>query len=198
MSVSRLAAVALTSAGLLLAPAHAAFSAPKQATAAPPSETEPAVEPQSLKALRDMSAYLRTLNAFEVTSRTIREEVDDHGQKLQFTGSTTYEVRRPNAFIIKVAEDRKVRELYYDGSSLTLFAPRMNFYTHISAPKTIHDTVDFIAEHYNITFPLADLFKWEARVWERAGGDRAVDRPGRRRRRRLAPVCWGAGCLRCL
>jgi hypothetical protein len=160
MTASRLMAIGLTTAGLLLIPTHAALSATKHAKPPTTTSTEPAVEPDSLKALRDMSAYLRTLNSFEITAKTVREEVDDAGQKLQFTGATTYEVRRPNGFVIKVAEDRKIRDLYYNGSSLTLFAPRMNFYTKVSAPHTIRETMDFMAEHYDVRVPLADLFKW--------------------------------------
>lgn len=163
MTVSRLAAVALTSAGLLLLPAQVALSAAapaKAAAPATPKSAEPAVEPDALKALRDMGAFLRTLTSFEITASTVREEVDDAGQKLQFTGTTTYKVRRPNGFVIRVAEDRTIRELYYDGSSLILFAPRMGFYAKVAAPGTIHETVDFIADRYNIRVPLADLFKW--------------------------------------
>ena len=107
-----------------------------------------------------MSAYLRTLTSFEVGAATLREEVDDAGQKLQFTGSTDYKVRRPNGFVIEIAEDRRVRDIYYDGKSLTLFAPRMGYYTTLAAPPTIAQTLDDAASKYQITLPLEDLFRW--------------------------------------
>lgn len=135
-------------------------SAAKQAPVAQAPAVNPAVDKGALEALSRMSAYLRTLQSFQVTGQTVREVVEDNDQKLQLLGSTSYKVRRPDGFAIEIAEDRKVRQVFYDGKSLTLFAPRMGYYATIAAPSTIHDVLKLAAEKYDITVPLEDLFIW--------------------------------------
>ncbi|MEJ0041147.1 MAG: DUF2092 domain-containing protein [Rhizomicrobium sp.] len=88
------------------------------ASAAAPAKNQD-VEPEALAALDRMGAYLRTLQSFEIKAVTTTDVVLDDGQKVQFAGTNTYKVRRPNGFVISVANDRKVRQFYYDGKSLT-------------------------------------------------------------------------------
>jgi hypothetical protein len=157
MNVRRLATSLCLAASVLTLSFGAAIAATPAAT---PAAEAPAVEPAALDALSRMSAYLRTLQAFQVSGETMREEVNDNGQKLQFLGSTTYKVRRPDGFTIEIAEDRRVRKVFYDGKSLTLFAPRMNYYATVPAPATIRDVLAVAADKYGITVPLEDLFVW--------------------------------------
>lgn len=159
MKIKRLATSLCLAASVLVLPVGPASAAPKKPAAAP-AEQAPVVEPAALEALDKMSAYLRTLQAFQVSSDTMREEVNDNGQKLQFLGSVTYKVRRPNGFIIETVEDRRVRKVFYDGKSLTLFAPRMNYYATVPAPATIHEVLEVAANKYGLTIPLEDLFTW--------------------------------------
>src|SRR5258708_6505455 len=95
------------------------------------------VEPQALDALKKMGAYLRTLGAFEIKADTLTDTVLDNGQTVQFAGTANYSVRKPNGFVITVADDRKVRQYNYDGKSFTVFSPRMGFYATVPAPPTI-------------------------------------------------------------
>ncbi len=133
---------------------------PGGAQAAPTAQTAPAVEPEAIDALTKMSAYLRTLKSFEMRSDTVREEVDNHDQKLQFLGTTTYKARPPNGLVVDVAEDRRVRHFVYDGKSASLLAPRMGYYTTIAAPPTIRELLDVMSKKYGVAFPLEDLFLW--------------------------------------
>ena len=127
---------------------------------APAPAAASAVEPGALNALSRMSDYLRTLQSFEVRISTVREEVDDHDQKLQFLGTTTYKARRPNGLVVDVAEDRLVRHFVYDGKVATMLAPRMGYYTTIEAPPTIRKLLDLLDDKYDIVLPLEDLFLW--------------------------------------
>jgi len=128
-----------------------AASAPKRANT---------VEPAARAALSRMGAYLRTLQAFEVTANTTLDEVTDEGQKLQFGGTNTYRFKRPDGFMIQTSTDRQVREIYYDGKALTIFAPRMGFYVSVPAPPTIRQTLDAAKDKYGVELPLEDLFRW--------------------------------------
>ena len=160
MITSRLATTLLMSAGLALASHGVGSSATRTAKPAAATRSSRDVQPESVAALRAMSAYLRSLPAFEVRAATVRDEISEGGQKLQFTGQNTYQLRKPDGFMVEMAEDRTVRQLYYDGRSLTLYAPRDGFYAHVPAPPTVRDTMEAIYDRYGIEVPLADLFRW--------------------------------------
>ena len=120
----------------------------------------PAVETEAVNALNRMGAYLRTLSSFEIKSDTTLDTVLDNGQKIQLSGATDYKIRRPNHFVVTMASDRKVRTIYYDGKSLTVYSPRVHYYATISAPPTINETAKFLYDRYGIELPLTDLFRW--------------------------------------
>lgn len=120
-----------------------------------------AVEPAAVAALQRMGAYLQTLQTFEVRMNTNVDEVAaDTGQKLQFSGTTTYRVRRPNGFQIDSRTDRRHRQFFYDGRTFTVYSPRMDFYAQTQAPATIREVVEVVQDRYDISLPLSDLFYW--------------------------------------
>lgn len=154
-----LCVVALASLGLtvgfesVLQPGNAA---PSDETAQPQAQ----VEPEARQALEQMSAYLGTLQTFELKSDTTIDQVFDNGQKLQFDGHVIYKVRRPNGFVIDLSTDRKVRRFYYNGKTFTLVAPVSGLYAEVSAPPTIREVLDVLADDYGIEIPMTDLFRW--------------------------------------
>lgn len=162
MTASHWRAATLVSASLLLVPLQAANSAQRHhhRRAAATQTQAQRVDPQSVQALRNMGAYLRTLTNFEIRSDTARDEVDQSGQKLQFFGTIDYKVRRPNGLVIRSNEERRQRELVYDGRTLTIFTPEKGYYAQIAAPPTIRETLDLAADRYDIHPPIVDLFKW--------------------------------------
>ena len=145
------------------APTTQAPSQPAPATQVAPEE-RPAVDPAAIAALERMGGYLRNLQSFEVRTATtmdmITEVTPGEEQKLQFAGTGLYRVRRPNAFYVEQRTDRRQRQYYYDGTNLTVYAPRMHYYAQVAAPQTIAETVTLLEERYNITLPLTDLFTW--------------------------------------
>jgi hypothetical protein len=118
------------------------------------------VDPESIAALNKMGAYLRTLTTFEVALDTTTDVVLDDGQKVKLSGVTNYKVRRPNNMLVSMASDRKVRSIYYDGKSLTVYAPRQHFYATVAAPPTIKETLKAAYDKYGVELPLEDLFRW--------------------------------------
>jgi hypothetical protein len=145
----------LTGHGAHAAPAATAPTSPTAAARPAPH----AIDPEALAALTRMGDYLRTLNTFEVAAVTsIDEEVD--GQLITFDGTTTYRVRRPNAFFVEMATDRKVRQIYYDGKKVTIFSPRMKLYASFAGGPTIRETLATAKDRYDVQLPLADLFYW--------------------------------------
>jgi hypothetical protein len=111
----------------------AAYAQDKAAARAKP-------DPTPLAALNKMGEALRALNAFTVVADVTTEQVLDSGQKLQYGGDLKIEAQRPGGFKIRMTLDHKDREIYYDGKSLTLFAPKVGYYASVPAPPTIGAT----------------------------------------------------------
>jgi hypothetical protein len=154
MTASHWRAAAALSGGLLLAPLQAVQAVPAH------HPRHVAVQPQSVQALRNMSAYLRSLDSFQIRVATQRDETDPRGRKVRNIGTVDYKVRKPNRFSIVSNEQGRMRELFYDGKTLTLFTPSTGFYANVPAPPTIRETLRLAADRYDIHPPLVDLFKW--------------------------------------
>jgi len=131
---------------------------PATASAAPSATNE--FDPKAIAALKRMGAYLRTLKTFAVRSEATKDEVLDSGQKIQFSGTVDIHARLPDRLRLDVTSDRKQRQIYYDGKSVTQFAPRVGYYASVEAPGTIRETLTVAADKYDLEVPLADLFFW--------------------------------------
>jgi hypothetical protein len=120
----------------------------------------PAVAPEALAALEKMGGFLRTLQAFTIRADTTIDEILDTGQKLQFGGVVSLHVRLPDRVRADVSSDRKQRQLFYDGKTVTLYGQRVKYYASFPAPPAIRDMLEVAEQRYGIEFPLADLFFW--------------------------------------
>jgi hypothetical protein len=140
----------------------AAPADPAQSPSASPSppDARPVVEPEAIAALVRMGAYLRALPAFGVRAETSTDEVLDTGQKIQLDSVVDIRARRPDRLRADVVSERKQRVFYYDGTTLTLYAPRVKLYAAVPAPPTIRETIDMAGERLGLDLPLADLFLW--------------------------------------
>lgn len=150
-------AAALLSGGLLLIPIQATYAAPVSARS---SAHASRIDPQAVQALRNMSAYLRTLDTFQIHVATDRQEIDERGRKRNWAGTIDYMVRRPNGLLIRSNETGRMRELVYNGKTLTLYTPSVGYYAQVPAPPTIRQTLALAADRYDVHPPLVDLFKW--------------------------------------
>jgi hypothetical protein len=171
---------ALAAAGLLLVSCSRSSEPPKAASSTPSSavgtsgRAEPAAQPapsaesqataerdpDAIKALEKMGAYLRTLKAFQIRSDTTRDEVLEDGQNVKFSGIVDMIVARPNKLRAEVTGDKQQRFYFVDGTSFTIWARRLNYYATIPAPPTLRELSDKLAEKYDVELPIADLFYW--------------------------------------
>jgi hypothetical protein len=118
------------------------------------------VNPDAVRALERMGAYLRSLKAFQVTSETSRDDVLDDGQKIDLDGVVNMLVRLPDGLRAEVSNDRQHRLYFYDGKSFTLWGQRVNYYATVDAPSTLDALIDNLDQKYGIELPLVDLFYW--------------------------------------
>lgn len=118
---------------------------------------EPKIDPKAINLLKQMSELLASSQQFSFDALTLKEQVLPSGQKLQYDAKIHVDINRPNAFIGKVNSGAKNKELFYDGSHLTLLDLKNNFYATTEAPENIDDTLDFIMDRYGVSIPLADF-----------------------------------------
>jgi hypothetical protein len=145
----------------------AATPSPAQTASSTAASTTPETtvgrDPDAIRALERMGDYLRTIKAFQVRSQTNRDEVLDDGQNVEFDGVVDMIVQKPNRLRAEVTSDKQQRLYLYNGSDLSIWARRVNYYATIPAPPTIRELVDTLTSKYDIELPLVDLFYWSDR-----------------------------------
>lgn len=159
-------ATTLGCAACLLLAGVGATALPVSAAPASPQPDAGAVaqqerDPQALAALDRMGAALRALDQFSLTSDASTEVVLEDGQKIELDGVVTYKVKRPDQLFLELRSDRQLRQLIYDGQTLTLYSPRLKYYAQVTdVGATLGELVDAAANRYGIEMPLADMFLW--------------------------------------
>ena len=139
--------------GVLLGAAQASLA---QTSTTPAGERDPA----ALTRLAQMGQYLRSLESFAVKADIAKDEVLASGQKLQFGGTVEYRYSKPDKLRASVRTERKWREFYFDGKTLTQVGPRTGYYASVEMPGKVGELMTGLAQRYAIDMPLADLFYW--------------------------------------
>ena len=119
-----------------------------------------AVDPASIQALRDMGAYLQTLKRFRVSTELTGERVLADGQKLSHTATADMDVQRPNKLRALMHSARSERQIFYDGSTVTLFTPAQKYYSTVEFSGSIGELITRLRERFGLEVPLADVFLW--------------------------------------
>ena len=153
-----LAALALTATALPAQEVTRVSSTVTTASTVP--VTTGVIDSRAVNALRTMGAYLRTLKSFGVDVKGARDEVMNDGQKILISGTIKYLVRTPDRMRAEINTDRKQRTIYYNGKTMTLYAPRMHYYSTVNAPPTVMQMLDTVKAKYGVELPVADLFLW--------------------------------------
>ena len=126
--------------------------------ATPPGAT--AIDADSIQALKNMGAYLQTLQRFQVKTTLTSEMVLEDGQKLQRSSEAEIQVQRPNKLRALMWSARAERELIYDGKTATLYTPALKYYASTETADTIVAMRKQMEEKYGVDVPMADLFIW--------------------------------------
>lgn len=127
------------------------------AASAPPAS---AVDATSVQALRDMGAYLQTLQRFAVHGELTGERVLADGQKLQHGASTALDVERPDRLRAWMRTSTFERQLVFDGRSVTIYSPVQKYYSTVEYSGNIGSLIDRLEATYGVQVPLSDLFRW--------------------------------------
>ena len=151
------AALLLLATALPLAPA---LAQPAAATTATTNMAAGTLDADASAALDRMGAHLSSLGSFRLTSNASTEEVYANGQKLQFLQRTTYTMGGPTSLHVKIETDSQTRDVFYNGKTFTIVAPKVGKYIQLPASGTVGQILTRAYEDWGIDFPVQDLFRW--------------------------------------
>ena len=124
------------------------------AVAAP---SEPALNPKALASLKRMSDTLAAAKAFTYKSTAIFEVPATNGQFLTMFSNADVALKRPNMLRGKMTGEAPHFNFYYDGASVSAFAPGTKLYSRTKAPSTIDAVLPALEEETGIRFVTAPL-----------------------------------------
>jgi hypothetical protein len=126
--------------------------------AATPALSGGGVDPEADAILREMSVYLGGLSAFSADADVDNEILDLAGQKLQLSSSASVVLERPGRFHMSRQGGMADVEVFFDGSSVTLYGKNLNAYVQVESPGTIEDALQTIRGEIGIDVAAGDLF----------------------------------------
>ncbi|MFO1311069.1 MAG: DUF2092 domain-containing protein [Burkholderiales bacterium] len=139
------------------APAKPAAKAPAKAPVKKGSPYKPVVEPRAMDLIRAMSEKLAAAKSMSFTATVGYEFPSKLGPPLVFTTRYDVAMQRPDKLRILTLGDGPVSEFYYDGKTMTAYAPVENLAAVAPAPATIDDALQAAQKNAAIFFPFMDV-----------------------------------------
>jgi len=115
------------------------------------------VDARADQILQQMSDFLAGLNQFSVQTENSLEIVLQSGQKIQYDNPAQLLMQRPDKLMASREGDIVNQELYYNGTTLTLYDKTSGYYAMVGAPATIDETIDFARNYMDLYAPGGDL-----------------------------------------
>lgn len=104
-----------------------------------------------------MSDRLAAAKSFTVRARNIVPMVGPNGQWISLIGSARVALQRPDKLLVERGGDQVPMDVYYDGKTITLYAPAENLYAEIQAPSTIDAALNEALHSAESTFPYLEV-----------------------------------------
>jgi len=117
----------------------------------------PKIEPKADQCLQAMSSFLAGLKTYSFQVEEFFDEVQDDGQKLQFSNQRHMSVSRPDKVFGEDEGDTASSLFYYDGKTATVFDRRQKTYATEKVPGTIDAMLDDLHERFDTHQTLADF-----------------------------------------
>ncbi len=121
------------------------------------AQEAPVVEPRVEGVLRRMSDLLASSSSFAFKAEEIVDEVLDSGFKAELSHTRTIALRRPGRVVTNVDGDTAHRTAWFDGETVTVLDRQHNRYAVLDTPNDIDQMLDYVAEEFDVVFPLADI-----------------------------------------
>lgn len=123
------------------------------------ADTKPPIEPRADELLKRMGDFLGGSPFFSVDAEIWQDVESSSGLRLQAGRVVNLEVRRPNRLHAEVHSTHRNRELFYDGTDLTLFNRAENFYGTAHTTGPLDTAMDAASERFGIEIPLEDFIR---------------------------------------
>lgn len=153
----------LLTACVALPVASNAQPAPAESARAKPMASQPkaaqaaALEPRAMDVLRAMSSALTSAQSMAFTAVTTYESPSSSGPALAYYTTSEVLMQRPDRLRIVTLGDGPVAEYYYDGKTLTAYAPAEKLVAVAPAPPSIDAMLENAFKNAAIYFPFADV-----------------------------------------
>lgn len=141
-------------------PGHAAEPATPAPGAADPSD----VDADAVALIKRLGDFLRAQTRFSFTVDQSYDVVQTDGEKLEFGGTRTYTLRRPDRLRIEGdARDSSPRTLYFDGAQIAVWIPSDKAYALVKLKerRDLDTTLTLAEENLDIQIPLSGLLRSE-------------------------------------
>lgn len=126
------------------------------------SANKPAIDPQALQMLRQMTDYMSRLNSFKVHAETSRDVIVPSSMSLESNQAFDIAVQRPNRLYIAMQSAAGNKQVFYDGTTFTVYTPSQKFYASVPAPATMNQLFQTLRSKYGLEMPAADLLSPDA------------------------------------
>ena len=110
------------------------------------------VDPKALELLKQMSATLSATKAFTYRSRSIIEIPARTGQYLTLFSFAEVALKRPNMLRAKLSGEAPQFDFYYNGDTVSAFAPGGKVFSVVKAPSTIDAMLPELHQQTGIRF----------------------------------------------
>ena len=121
------------------------------------AEVRAAIDPKALAPLKRMSATLAAAKAFTYHSKSILEVPAVTGQFLTLFATGEIALKRPDKLRARLGGDAPAFDFYYDGATVSAFAPGTKVFSVSKAPATIDAMLSGLQEETGIRFASAPL-----------------------------------------
>ena len=131
------------------------------------------IQPEAVQALDAVGARLRGLQAYTLDATVETRAALGAGRYRDFSGTSHYLVRQPDRLSGTIDGAGTHRQVFYDGRTLTVYAPALGKYARVDAPGTLGTALEQVRVQRGLDLPLAEVFAWGAAGLPMAGATRA-------------------------
>ena len=109
--------------------------------------------------LRQMSSNLAALESFHFTAAIGFDDVPVPDVKVKYAGSMDVSLQRPGRLRVSYQDELTAREVWIDGQTVTVLAPRERLWASAPAAPSIDATLDRFEADYGVSMPLDDFIR---------------------------------------
>ncbi len=149
--------LAATAGGTLAAPAPKAAKPGKARSASTAVAVPLVIEPKAVEVLKAASDRLSAARSMRFTAVVAYENPSLLGPPLVYTTKSDVVLQRPDKLRVITSGDGPASEFYYDGKTMTAFAPAESLVAVADAPPTIDAALKAAYDSAAIYFPFTDV-----------------------------------------